>query len=72
MAKVHKYNKQFRNHKIEELIDFRLSCITDITIEDYFIVKDMLKLCNLFNLDKSYKDSIKNRFKEFKYDIHRV
>jgi len=54
------------NQRLKDVINFRLNAIITITLEDYKVVQDMLKLCNLYKLDKEYIESIKIKFKHFR------
>jgi len=54
------------NNILKELIDFRLDNIHTVTIGSYKIVKDMIILAIIYNLEYEYINNIKSRFKHFR------
>ena len=64
-VKLKKYISN-KNKRLKDLINYRLDNITEITIETYNVVQDMITLAKLYELDFEYINEIKNKFKEFK------
>lgn len=65
MKDVNIYSKEYKDYKLKELIAFRLSNIKVLSIGDYMVLKDIIRICKAFELDEEYINNIKNKFKDF-------
>ncbi len=51
--------------RLKDLINYRLDNIHSITVEDYTVVKNMILLARLYEVDDEFINSIKIRYKHF-------